>query len=53
MSIWGLWESQTEAIIYVRFRDACAETWKTEEVGKLWPGWGEIKREKYGQHCHD
>ena len=44
VSIWGLWEIQTEAIIYVMFRDACAETRKTYGVGKLWPGWGKTKK---------
>ena len=35
MSIRGLWEIQTEAIIDVRFGYSNADTWKPEEMDKL------------------
>ena len=40
-------------IIDVRFIDADTETWKTEGMDNIFPRWEELKKEKYGQHCHD
>ena len=53
VSIWGLWESQTEAIVYVSFRDSCADTWKSEGLDKIFPWWEKLNKDKHGQHFHD
>ena len=49
----GLWESQTEAIVDVKFRDANTETYKTEVIDKLFPRWEKMKQYKHKQHCQD
>ena len=43
MSIRGLWESQMEAIIDVRFEDSDAATWKTEKTDKFVTWWEKIE----------
>ena len=53
MLIWGLWEIQIEAINYVRFVDADAETYKTEGMYPLFHRWEIMKKDKHGQNCHD
>ena len=44
VSIRGLWESQTEAIIGFRFGDADADTWNPEGMDKLLDRWGKSRR---------
>ena len=53
MSIRGLWEIQTEAIIGIRFGDSDAETWNKKGMDKCLPKWGKSKKEIHGQYCHD
>ena len=53
VSIWGLWERQTEVINVVRFGYDDAETRNPEIMDKLLSWWGKIKKEKHGQHFHD
>ena len=43
------WESYTEAMIDVRFRDAGAETWKPVRMDKLLEGWEKTNKDKHGQ----
>ena len=50
-SIWGLWESHTEAIINVRFGDADAETWRSVRVEKFLAGWEKTNKDKHDQAC--
>ena len=49
VSIKGLWERQTAAIICVRFGDAGVETWKPVRMDKLLEGWEKTNKDKYGQ----
>ena len=49
VSIRGLWESQTEAIIGVRFGDSDVNTWKLEEMDQLLDLWGESRRTNMGR----
>ena len=51
VSIHGLWASQIEAIIDVRFGYADAETWNPVRMYKLLVGWDKNKKEKHGQAC--
>ena len=51
MSIQGLLESQTEAIIDVRFGYADAETWNPVRMDKLLADWDKTKKDKHGQAC--
>ena len=53
VSIWGLWESQTEAIIDVRFGYADADSWKPVRMDKFLSGWEKLKKEEHGQSCYD
>ena len=49
----GLWKTQTEAIIDVRFGDADTETWEPYRMDKLLAGWEKTKKDKHGQACYD
>ena len=49
VSIRGLLESQTEAIVDIIFGDADAYSWKPVIMDKLLAGWEKLKKEKYGQ----
>ena len=53
MSIQGLWEIQTDAIVDIRFGDADAETWKTEGMDKLFPRWEVFNKDKHRKHFHN
>ena len=35
------------------FGDADAETYVKEGMDTLFPGWEQIKRDKYERHCHE
>ena len=49
----GLWESQTDAIIDVRFGDLDADTYKHKPMDKLLARWEKRKKDKHGKHCHE
>ena len=51
MSIRGLWDIQTEAIIDVRFGDSDAETWNPVRMDKLLADWDKTKKDKHAQAC--
>ena len=53
VSIWGLWESQTEAIIDVRFRNADTDSRNPVIMDKLLAGWEKLKKYKHGQDCYN
>ena len=53
MSIWGLWDSQTEAIIDARLVDADVDTWEPVIMCNLLTGWKKTKKEKHGQTCYN
>ena len=48
----GLWESQTEAIIYVRFGDTDIYTYNKEVMDTLLPRWEKMKKYKNRQQYH-
>ena len=52
VSIWGLWESQTEAIIDVRFRNADTDSRNPVIMDKLLAGWEKLKKDNYGYDCY-
>ena len=49
----GLWESQADAIIDVRFGDSDADTYRKEPMDKLPDRWEKEKKDKNGKHCHE
>ena len=51
--IWGLWESQTEAIINIIFGDLDKETYKKEPTDKHLDCWEKENKDKHGKHCHE
>ena len=53
VSIWGLLESQTEAIIDIRFGDTDADSWKPFSMDKLLTGLEKLKKDKHGQACYN
>ena len=50
MSIWGLLENQTEAIIDVMFGDENVDTWNPEGMYKMLDRWEKINRDKHGNN---
>ena len=52
MSIRGIWESQTESIIDIRFGDAGTYAYKKEGMYTLSSMWGNMYREKHRQNFH-
>ena len=53
--IWGLWDSQVDAIIDVKLgdADADADTYKYKLMTSLLTRWENIKKDKHGKHCND
>ena len=49
----GLCESQTDAIIDVRFGDADADTYKHKPIDKLVTRREKEKKDKHGKNCHE
>ena len=48
-----LWDHQVEAIIDVNLGDADADTYKYDSMTLLLARWGNIKKDKQGNHCHN
>ena len=49
----GLWDFQFDAIIDVKLGDSDADTYKYKPMTSLLVRWENIKKNKYGKHCHD
>ena len=50
--IWGLWESQTDAIIDVKFGDTDTDTYKHELMDKLLARWENKNKDEHVNHYH-
>ena len=51
--IQGLWKSQTDAIIDVRFGDSDADTYRKEPMEKILARREKEKKDKNGNNCHE
>ena len=49
----GVWNRQTNAIIYVKLGDADANTYRFEPMVTLMARWEKMKKDKHGKHCHE
>ena len=49
----GLQDCQVDAIIDVKLGDADEDTYKYEPMTSLLTRWGNIKKDKHGNHCND
>ena len=53
VSIWGLWEILTEAIIDVRFGGADTDSWNPSIMDNCLPGWEKLNKDNNGKACYD
>ena len=53
MTIQGLWDPQANAIIDIKLGDSEVDYYKYEQIVALLNWWERIKKDKYGNHCHD
>ena len=51
--IWGLWESQTDAIIDVRFGYSGVDTYNNEPIDNLQACWMKHNKDNQGNHCNN